>query len=328
MTPLSEAVALEVHYPLGRKGWRRATEPASVRAVDGVDLAIWPGETVALVGESGCGKSTLGRALLRLEDPTAGAVRFDGHDLTALPPEQMRRRRAVLRMVFQDPFSSLNPRMRVGDILAEPLLVHGIAKGRAAREQVAAVLDTVGLDAAVASRYPHEFSGGQRQRIAIARAVIGAPRFVVADEPLSALDISVQAQILDLFADLKARLGLTYLFVSHDLAVVRHVADRVAVMYLGRIVELGGAEAVFARPAHPYTRALLDAVPVPDPARERGRRVAGLAGEPPSPAAPPKGCRFHPRCPQVMPVCRTEDPALRPVAPDQAAACWLHRGED
>ena len=327
MSVVSEARALQVHFPLGGRGWwrgRGAAQPARVRAVDGVDLAVGAGETVALVGESGCGKSTLGRALLRLEEPTGGVALFDGRDLGALSAEALRRARAAMRMVFQDPFSSLNPRMRVGEALAEPLLVHGLAGAREARERVAAILEVVGLDPAVARRYPHEFSGGQRQRIAIARAAIGAPRFIVADEPLSALDISVQAQILDLFADLKERFALTYLFVSHDLAVVRHVADRVAVMYLGRIVELGGAEDVFARPAHPYTRALLDAVPVPDPVRERSRIVAGLGGEPPSPAAPPPGCRFHPRCPQAMARCRTDDPALLPVAPGHAAACWLH----
>ncbi len=324
MSVLSEAVGLKVHFRLARHGWRAARPAPSIKAVDGIDLAIAAGETMALVGESGCGKSTLGRALLRLEEPTDGVVRFDGRDLTALGTEALRRHRAAMRMVFQDPFSSLNPRMRIGETLAEPLLVHGLATRRAARDRVAAMLDVVGLDRSVVARYPHEFSGGQRQRIAIARAVIGDPRFIVADEPLSTLDISVQAQIIDLFADLKERFALTYLFVSHDLAVVRHVADRVAVMYLGRIVELGSAEQVFRRPAHPYTRALLDAVPVPDPARERSRAVGGLKGELPSPAAPPAGCRFHPRCPKVMPVCRTKDPALLPVAPHQAAACWLY----
>ncbi len=329
MTALSEAVGLKIHYCLGRIGWRRPAAGApAVRAVDGVDLGIAAGETVALVGESGCGKSTLGRALLRLEEPSDGVVRFEGRDLTALRPDQLRRRRAAMRMVFQDPYSSLNPRMRIGETLAEPLLVHGLATRREARDQVADMLGVVGLDASVAARYPHEFSGGQRQRVAIARAVIGQPRFIVADEPLSALDISVQAQILDLFADLKTRFALTYLFVSHDLAVVRHIADRVAVMYLGRIVELGAAEAVFTDPAHPYTRALLEAVPVPDPGRERARVVRGLQGELPSPARPPAGCRFHPRCPHVMPVCRTEDPGLLPVAHAHAAACWLHRPSD
>ncbi len=322
---LSEAIALKVHYAIGSRGWRRKTLPGrAVRAVDGVELQIAAGETVALVGESGCGKSTLGRALLRLEEPTDGEVRFEGRDLAAFSAEQLRQRRAAMRMVFQDPFSSLNPSMRTGEALAEPLLVHGLSTPRVARQRVAEMLDVVGLDGSVAGRFPHEFSGGQRQRIAIARAVIGNPRFVVADEPLSALDISVQAQILDLFADLKDRFALTYLFVSHDLAVVRHVADRVAVMYLGRIVEMGTAEEVFARPAHPYTRALLDAVPVPDPVRERARSVEGLKGELPSPIAPPAGCRFHPRCPRVMTICRRADPALIPVAPGQAAACWLH----
>ena len=324
MNAVSEALGLKVHFRLSGSGWRRRPGPV-IRAVDGVDLTIRAGETAALVGESGCGKSTLGRALLRLEEPSAGVVRFEGRDLTGLSPELLRRQRAGMRMVFQDPYASLNPRMRIGEALGEPLRVHGLASGAAARRAVAEILDVVGLDPAVAARYPHEFSGGQRQRIAIARAVIGRPRFVVADEPLSALDISVQAQILDLFADLKARFALTYLFVSHDLAVVRHVADRVAVMYLGRIVELAEAETLFARPAHPYTQALLGAVPTPDPARERARVVPRLPGELPSPAAPPAGCRFHPRCPHAMPVCRTEDPALLPVGVGQAAACWLHR---
>ncbi|MDX7951278.1 ATP-binding cassette domain-containing protein [Lichenihabitans sp. Uapishka_5] len=324
MSTVSEALGLKVHFRLSQGGWNRRSGPV-IRAVDGIDLTIEAGETVALVGESGCGKSTLGRALLRLEEPSAGVVRFEGHDLTGLSPELLRRQRAGMRMVFQDPYASLNPRMRIGEALAEPLRVHGLATGRAARHAVAEILEVVGLDPAVVARYPHEFSGGQRQRIAIARAVIGRPRFVVADEPLSALDISVQAQILDLFADLKARFALTYLFVSHDLAVVRHVADRVAVMYLGRIVELAEAETLFMRPAHPYTQALLGAVPTPDPARERARVVARLPGELPSPAAPPAGCRFHPRCPLVMPVCRTDDPALLHVDAGQTAACWLHR---
>ena len=325
VSALSEAIALKVHYAIGAPGWRRAAMPGrAVRAVDGLDLQIEAGETVALVGESGCGKSTLGRALLRLEEPTEGVVRFEGRDLTALSAEHLRRRRAAMRMVFQDPFSSLNPRMRIGEALAEPLLVHGLCTAAVARERVAEMLDLVGLDRRVAARYPHEFSGGQRQRIAIARAVIGNPRFVVADEPLSALDISVQAQILDLFADLKDRFALTYLFVSHDLAVVRHVADRVAVMYLGRIVEMGAAEDVFVRPAHPYTQALLDAVPVPDPTRERARIFGGLKGELPSPMAPPSGCRFHPRCSLAMSMCQRQDPSLLPIAPGQAVACWLY----
>ncbi len=328
MSALSEAIALKVHYAVGAPAWRSRAGPGRVvRAVDGVDLQIAAGETVALVGESGCGKSTLGRALLRLEEPTAGVVRFEERDLTTLSAEHLRQRRAAMRMVFQDPFSSLNPRMRIGEALAEPLLVHGLCNSRSARERVAEMLDVVGLDRRVAARYPHEFSGGQRQRVAIARAVIGNPRFVVADEPLSALDISVQAQILDLFADLKDRFALTYLFVSHDLAVVRHVADRVAVMYLGRIVEMGAAEDVFARPAHPYTQALLDAVPVPDPTRERARIIGRLQGELPSPMAPPSGCRFHPRCPRAMSICQRDDPSLLPVASGQAVACWLYAPE-
>jgi peptide/nickel transport system ATP-binding protein/oligopeptide transport system ATP-binding protein len=323
---LSEAIALKVHYPVARKGWSGRGRPVFVRAVDGVDLAILEGQAVALVGESGCGKSTLGRALTRLEDPTDGVVRFDGRDLTALSQTMLRPLRRGMQMVFQDPFSSLNPRMKIGETLAEPLLVHGLASGSAVREKVAEILEVVGLDPPTAQRYPHEFSGGQRQRIAIARAVIARPKFIVADEPISSLDISVQAQILDLFADLKARFSLTYLFVSHDLAVVRHIADRVAVMYLGRIVEEGDPEEVFDRPLHPYTKALLDAVPIPDPEKERHREIVALRGEPPSPAAPVMGCHFHSRCPYAMEICRTQDPALRQAEANHAVACWLHEG--
>lgn len=323
--PVSEAIALKVQYQTRRRNWRGQVIETTVRAVDGVDLSIRPGEAVALVGESGCGKSTLGRALLRLEPVSEGAVRFAGEDLTALDQPRLRPLRRNMQMVFQDPFSSLNPRMKIGETLAEPLLVHGLATKAEARARVAEMLDIVGLDPAVADRHPHAFSGGQRQRIAIARAVIARPTFVVADEPISALDISVQAQILDLFEDLKERFSLTYLFISHDLAVVRHIADRVAVMYLGRIVEEGPPERVFDNPLHPYTQALLAAVPSPDPVRERSRPAPVLRGEPPSPASAIVGCRFRGRCAHAMDICATADPALTRIGDDKhAAACFLH----
>lgn len=323
--PVSEAVALKVQYRTPRRNWRGHVTTTTVRAVDGVDLSIRPGEAMALVGESGCGKSTLGRALLRLEQVSEGSVHFAGSDLTGLDQAALRPMRRNMQMVFQDPFSSLNPRMSIGETLAEPLLVHGLATKAQARERVAEMLDIVGLDPQIVSRYPHAFSGGQRQRIAIARAVIGRPQFVVADEPISALDISVQAQILDLFEDLKEQFSLTYLFISHDLAVVRHIADRVAVMYLGRIVEQGTPEAVFGDPQHPYTQALLAAVPSPDPVRERSRPATVLRGEPPSPASEIVGCRFRGRCAHAMATCATSDPSLAPADNQgHAVACFLY----
>ncbi|MBB3320385.1 MULTISPECIES: ABC transporter ATP-binding protein [unclassified Rhizobium] len=325
--PVSEAVTLKVQYLTRRRNWRGQVITTTVRAVDGVDLSVRPGEALALVGESGCGKSTLGRALLRLEQVSEGVVRFAGSDLTGLDQAALRPLRRNMQMVFQDPFSSLNPRMSIGETLAEPLLVHGLATKAQARQRVAEMLDIVGLDPQVVSRYPHAFSGGQRQRIAIARAVIGRPQFVVADEPISALDISVQAQILDLFEDLKERFSLTYLFISHDLAVVRHIADRVAVMYLGRIVEQGAPDEVFGDPQHPYTQALLAAVPAPDPVLERRRPAPVLRGEPPSPSAEVSGCRFRGRCPHSMAVCATSDPLLTPTgSKGHAVACFLHHG--
>lgn len=322
--PIAEAISLKVYYRTAAYSTMRRTDAPVVRAVDGVDLAIAEGETVALVGESGCGKSTLGRALLRLEEATEGVVRGAGRDLTALSEPLLRPLRRSMQMVFQDPFSSLNPRMKIEEALSEPLLVHGLATRGEAKEKVTEILDVVGLDPHVAQRYPHEFSGGQRQRIAIARAVIARPKFVVADEPISALDISVQAQILDLFEDLKNRFTLTYLFISHDLAVVRHIADTVAVMYLGRIVEQGGPEEVFDHPLHPYTRGLLDAVPIPDPEKERHRTIPGLIGDMPSPTSFFEGCRFASRCSQAMDICRQRDPLLQRVASRHAVACWLH----
>ncbi len=322
--PLVEADGLMVHFPiLGGILQRRR---GSVRAVDGVSLSIQRGETVGLVGESGCGKSTLGRAMIKLREPTGGSARFDGRDLARLSARELRRLRRRMQIIFQDPYGSLDPRMSVGDIVAEPIQTHRLASGRAKHERVRELLRLVGLDPVFAARYPHEFSGGQRQRIGVARALAVEPEFIVCDEPISALDVSIQGQVLNLLIDLRRELGLTYLFIAHDLAVVRHVSDRVGVMYLGRLVEIGASRRVYALPAHPDTRALLSAVPVADPAVERRRRRVILAGDVPSPANPPPGCRFHTRCwlyerlgrPEN---CRTVEPELRPVGADQRAAC-------
>ncbi len=322
MTPLLEVVGLAKHYPIRAGLLSRAT--GAVRAVDGVGFHVHPGETLALVGESGCGKSTTARLALRLIDPTAGTVRFEGADITALHGAPLRALRRRMQIVFQDPYASLNPRMTVGAILEEPLVVHGIGDRPARQARVAELLGLVGLAPYHAARYPHEFSGGQRQRIGIARALAVEPALVVLDEPVSALDVSIQAQVVNLLGDLQARLGLSYLFIAHDLAVVKHVADRVAVMYLGRIVETGPKAQVFADPRHPYTRLLLSAIPRPDPHRRLARQAA--QGDLPSPANIPAGCRFHTRCPYVIPVCRTEDPALLPISPAHLSAC--HRSAE
>jgi oligopeptide transport system ATP-binding protein len=322
--PLVEADALKVHFPI-RSGILQR-ERGQVRAVDGVDLSIGRGETLGLVGESGCGKSTLGRALIRLREATAGSVRFDGQDLGRMAPRELRRLRRRMQIIFQDPYGSLDPRMTVGAIIAEPIETHRLARGRARVERVEELLRLVGLDPRFMARYPHEFSGGQRQRIGVARALAVEPEFIVCDEPISALDVSIQGQVLNLLMDLRSRFGLTYLFIAHDLAAVRHISDRVAVMYLGRVVELGTTRTVYASPAHPYTRALLSAVPVPNPALERQRRRVILVGDVPSPADPPPGCRFHTRCwlyerlarPES---CRTVQPELRAVGAGQEAAC-------
>jgi oligopeptide/dipeptide ABC transporter ATP-binding protein len=290
-----------------------------VRAVDGVSLTVRAGETLALVGESGCGKSTIGRLALRLLEPTSGTVRLAGRDLGTLSARELRRARAGAQLIFQDPYGSLNPRMRVGEMLAEPLLLHADLSAASRRERVAALLRVVGLSAAHAKRYPHEFSGGQRQRIAIARALAVEPKLIVCDEPVSALDVSIRSQILNLLQELQQRLGLAYVFISHDLAVVRHIATRVAVMYLGRIVEHASCEELFAEPRHPYTQALLAAVPIVSTDPRGARRI--LPGDPPSPLAPPPGCHLHPRCAHAQGVCRTTEPRATDADSPHTTAC-------
>jgi len=302
--PLLELIDVVKHFPA--KDGRGVA-----RAVDGVSLTLARGETLGIVGESGSGKSTLARLMLRLIEPTSGAVHFDGGELTRLGTRALRAKRRDMQIVFQDPYASLDPRLSVGSIIAEPLAIHGVGIRAERRRRVAELLALVGLEGDAAGRYPHEFSGGQRQRIGIARAIALEPKLVVLDEPVSALDVSIQSQILNLLMDLKARLRLSYVFISHDLGVVEHVSDRVAVMYLGRVVELTTTPALYARPAHPYTQALMSAAPAPDPER-RSQRIV-LTGEPPSPEAPPSGCPFHPRCPQAMERCKTEVPVERDI---------------
>ncbi|HSR71481.1 MAG TPA: oligopeptide/dipeptide ABC transporter ATP-binding protein [Kiloniellales bacterium] len=299
MSALLRVTDLVKHFPArGGKG--------SIRAVDGVTFHLRTGETLGVVGESGCGKSTLGRTILRLIEPDSGHIVFDGADLRKLSAEALRAMRREMQMIFQDPFASLDPRQTVGAIVGEPLVIHGIGDRRTRRDAVAEILHMVGLEADAAKRYPHEFSGGQRQRIGIARAVALRPKLIVADEPVSALDVSIQSQILNLLVELRQRFRLSYMFISHDLAVVQHISDTVAVMYLGRIVETAGVADLFARPSHPYTQALMSAVPQIDPER-RGHRIV-LAGELPNPERPPSGCPFHPRCPKAMDICRTTPP--------------------
>ncbi len=318
-TPLIEAIEVSKQFTVG-KGLLPG-ERKTVYAVDGVSLKVWPGETLGLVGESGCGKSTLGRCLTRLYDISSGEIRLDGTDISRLGVAAMRPFRRRMQMVFQDPYASLNPRRRVGDLIAEPLRVHGRGSRAEIEARVRELIRLVGLSPDHVNRYPHEFSGGQRQRIGVARALALEPQLIIADEPVSALDVSVQAQIVNLFADLQERLGLTYIFIAHDLSVVRQVSTRTAVMYLGSIVESGPTEQVFRAPAHPYTEALVSAVPVPevDPAGRKGRIV--LEGDVPSPMNPPAGCRFHPRCRLAAARCRSERPALRPIADGRQVAC-------
>jgi oligopeptide transport system ATP-binding protein len=314
---------LAVHFPV-LSGWLGRRQIGTVHAVDRVDLDIQRGETLGLVGESGCGKSTLGRAILQLVRATAGQVHFDGIELTALGEEELRPLRRRMQMVFQDPFSSLNPRMTVGETVTEPMLVHGLAKAAETHFRAAELFRIVGLDPDMLGRFPHEFSGGQRQRIGIARALAGEPDFIVCDEPVSALDVSIQAQIVNLFEELRDRLGLTYVFIAHDLAVVRHLSDRIAVMYLGQIVEIASKLALYAGPLHPYTQALLSAVPVPDRAVEARRQRIALQGEVPSSLHPPIGCRLHPRCPKVRAECRVIAPMLRQQEEGHWVACHLY----
>ena len=292
-----------------------------IKAVDGLNFSIRKGETLGLVGESGCGKSTTGRAILQLYRPTGGQVKFDGVELTTLKGEALRRMRRRMQMIFQDPYASLNPRMTVGNIIGEPLEVHNILKGKERREKVQELLEVVGLNPYFVNRYPHEFSGGQRQRIGVARALAVQPDFIVCDEPISALDVSIQAQIINLLEELQTKFGLTYLFIAHDLSVVRHISDRVAVMYLGKIVELTTRDELYNNPLHPYTKALLSAVPIPDPAVEEKRQRIILQGDVPSPANPPSGCHFRTRCPVKMDICAEEEPAWRDVGAEHWVAC-------
>ena len=316
MKPLVEVKDLKKYFPVHGGAFKK---PQFVQAVDGVSFAIQRGETLGLVGESGCGKSTIGRTMLRLYEPTAGNILFDGKDITHASMTPYRRR---MQIIFQDPYASLDPRMTVGDIVGEPLDIHRIFPTRAERnEKVLGLLDLVGLNSEHMSRYPHEFSGGQRQRISIARSMALSPEFLVCDEPISALDVSIQAQVINMLMELQQKLGLTYLFIAHDLSVVRHISSRVGVMYLGSLVELTDAQSLYKKPLHPYTQALLSAIPIPDPNISRGRKRIVLQGDVPSPINPPQGCKFHTRCPYARDVCKLQRPAMVEIEPGHLCAC-------
>jgi len=313
---------LKKHFPITR-GIIVQRQVGAIKAVDGISFDIFRGETLGLVGESGCGKSTTGRTVLQLYRPTDGNVLFEGESLVEMKGERLRRQRRKMQMIFQDPYASLNPRMTVGSIIGEPLEVHNVAFGKEREERVQELLRLVGLNPYFVNRYPHEFSGGQRQRIGVARALALNPLFIVCDEPISALDVSIQAQVVNLLEDLQDQLGLTYLFIAHDLSMVRHISDRVAVMYLGKIVELTDRDTLYSNPQHPYTEALLSAVPIPDPTVEEKRRRIILEGDVPSPANPPLGCHFSTRCPKMMQVCRDTEPEFKEIAPGHWCACHL-----
>jgi len=319
--PLLEVRGLQMHFPV-TEGLVISRKVGEVKAVDGIDFAVRRGETLGLVGESGCGKTTTGRCILRLERPTAGEILYDGVDIARLGPKELLSLRRRIQVIFQDPYSSLNPRMKVGEIIAEPIMVHGLERNPDRRvARVRELLSVCGLDPKFADRYPHEMSGGQRQRVGIARALALEPEFIVCDEAVSALDVSIQAQIVNLLEDLRGKFGLTYLFIAHDLSVVRHLCQRVAVMYLGRIVELAACDELFDNPLHPYTQALLSAVPVPDPSVEATRAFQPVRGEVPSPINPPSGCVFHPRCPIAVARCKEVRPELRELRPGHWVAC-------
>ena len=318
---LVEVENLQIYFPV-KGGFLSTQQVGSIKAVDGINFAIKQGETLGLVGESGCGKSTTGKAILQLISSTGGKVFFQGKELTGIKKEQLRQIRRRMQMIFQDPYSSLNPRMTVGSIVGEPLVVHGLAQGKKKQARVRYLLDVVGLNPQFINRYPHEFSGGQRQRIVIARALALNPDFIVCDEPIAALDVSIQAQIINLMQALQTEFGLTYLFIAHDLSVVRHLCDRVAVMYLGKIVELAHRDSLYTNPLHPYTQALLSAVPIPDPELEAKRQRIILKGDLPSPLNPPKGCHFHPRCPLATDICeQSPPPEFRDVGSGHYVAC-------
>jgi oligopeptide transport system ATP-binding protein len=321
-TNLVEVRNLKMYFPIRRGLLQRKV--GDVKAVDGISFDVHKGETLGLVGESGCGKSTTGRSILQLYRPTDGSVLFKGLELTRLDGDKLRRQRREMQMIFQDPYASLNPRMTVGSIVSEPLEVHNIGTKAERLERVRYLLQVVGLNPYFINRYPHEFSGGQRQRIGVARALAVNPSFIVCDEPISALDVSIQAQIINMLEDLQEQFGLTYLFIAHDLSVVRHISDRIAVMYLGKIMELADRDELYRNPMHPYTQALLSAVPIPDPVVEEQRRRIILEGDVPSPANPPRGCHFSTRCPKVMDVCREQEPAFKDYGAGHFVACWLY----